>query len=124
MNESQRLLRLHPALEYQDDKDGRIVVSVRRGASTTGYTVDAAIRDFLECFREPASLEQVADRMAAEGYERAQAMRLGEKIVKTPMLEFAQAQQGEDAAERRIESLGLRIEARLKERKYDGVYRV
>lgn len=124
MVEQNRLLRLNPTIEF-DQIDGGLIAKVTRGEVATRYTINTVIRDFLEMFREPSSLEDVARLMVDRGLDRDKVMEFGQGIVHTPLLEYFGGD-GQKAATigdfaRRM---GIEIEHCYKDRKYDGVYRV
>jgi serine/threonine protein kinase len=121
-----RLLRLNPTAEFeQEDATGQTVVKVSRGAALTRYKVNAAIREFLESFRVPATLEQVAASMAKDGYDPAAVMAFGKQIVKTPMIEFHDPSgDPRQRIDEVIGSLGYTFEFAYKEKEFEGVYRV
>jgi serine/threonine protein kinase len=126
MLEAARLLRLNPTAEFEDDVvTGATIVKVTRGAESTRYTVNAAIRQFLECFREPTTLDNVATRLAQLGYDAEKVVAFGRQIAKTPMIEFYDpdntSRERIDAA---IAALGFTTWFVFKEKKFEGVYRV
>lgn len=121
-----RLMRLNPTAEFeQDDATGHVVVRVSRGAALTRYKINAAIRQFLESFREPTTLEQVAASLAKDGYDREAVMAFGKQVVKTPMIEFHDPSgTPRQRIDEVIASLGYTFQFAYKEKEFEGVYRV
>lgn len=119
------LLRLNPTVEYQFDDAGPIIVKVKRGESLTRYSVNRTIYEFLERFREPTTLQEVARAMSEQGFDIERVLHFGRHIVKTPMIEFYDPHgSAADGVASLLQSFGYRLELALKHRKFDGVFKV
>lgn len=124
MADMERLFRLNPTVQFDEVGDG-FVAKVLRGEAVTRYTINRTIVEFLEMFREPVSMSEVADRLAQSGMDREQVLSFGEGIARTPLIEHYDAGDGKSAVlEDFLASRGLRLEHCYKDRKLDGVYRV
>lgn len=126
MAETERVLRLNPTVQFDEVGEG-FVAKVLRGEALTRYTINRTIMDFLEMFRDPVSLSEVADRLAKSGMNREQVLSFGEGIARTPLLEYYDDGDGDGKSavlEDFLASRGMRMEHCYKDRKLDGVYRV
>jgi eukaryotic-like serine/threonine-protein kinase len=119
------VIRLSPGVEFSADAEGRPQAHVKRGASVTRYAIDPNIQAFLECFRTPQTLQQVADQLGQAGFRTDNVLEFGKKMLKTPLLEFdeEQALQVPPAAPL-LQAMELELLHVFKDRKFDGVYLV
>ena len=125
MSETRRPLRLNPSVEYAFDEPDSVTVKVTRGKSLTRYSINRTIYEFLERFREPATLADVASSMEADGFDPEKVLHFGRNIIKTPLLEFCDPHSGRSRdVSALLLSLGYRLEASFKHREFDGVFKV
>jgi serine/threonine protein kinase len=125
MCDTDRQLRLNPSVEYLFQEPDVVTVKVKRGESLTRYSINRTIYDFLERFREPATLREVATRMEADGFDPERVLHFGKNIMKTPLVEFYNPDyEGTRSVVPLLLSLGYHMEAAFKHREFDGVFKV
>lgn len=118
------VIRLSPGVVFTADDTGRPRAEIARGTSTTRFAIDAHIQTFLECFRQPLTLQQAAASLAAQGFARENVLQFGKAMLKTPLLEFHDEAIPVPEAAAILEQAGLQLLTAFKDRKFDGVYRV
>jgi serine/threonine protein kinase len=119
-----RLLRLNPTVEYEFPEGGSVVVRVRRGESVTRYTMNRTIHDFLERFRIPARLGDVARAMAEEGFDAQRVHDFARQLVKTPLIELFNPDADADTVTPFLREQGFSLEIAYKQKQFEGVFKV
>jgi serine/threonine-protein kinase len=118
------VIRLSPGVVFTVDHDGRPRAEIARGASTTRFAIDADIQTFLECFRQPLTLQEAAAALAPQGFAPDNVLQFGKAMLKTPLLEFHDDTMTVPHAGAILAAAGMELVTAFKDRKFDGVYHV